>query len=150
MISFNVTPDQERRRLQITIAVLCLIPLIAGAIGVIYGVNMTGETVSGIRIDSHVRYLSGLLFGIGTAFLISVPHIERHGPRCRLLAAIVFVGGLARLFGIFTAGWPGFAMLLALFVEIFLVPLLCVWQWRIERLFSAQSPQYSPDPACPE
>ena len=150
MINFDVTPEEERRRLQIVVAVLCLVPFIAGAMGMIYGVKMTGETIPAMRIDSHIRYLSGLLFGIGAAYLISVPQIEKHGPRLRLLSAIVFFGGIARLAGIITVGWPGFAMMFGLIVEIVLVPALCIWQYRIEQIFNGRPPASSPDLTYPE
>jgi hypothetical protein len=142
-----LTPVEEKKRLQIIVAALTLVPLLAGGFGMVYGLRMTGEVVPGMAIDSHVRYLSGLLFGIGLAFLASVPAIETHGPRCRMLAAIVFIGGLARLGGLIGIGWPGFAMFSAIAMELIIVPLLCLWQWRVARRLSGIPVPSSPDPA---
>jgi hypothetical protein len=85
-------------------------------------------TVADIGIDSHFRYLSGLLFAIGLAFWISIPKIETHGPRIRLLTAIVCVGGLARLLALRDPGKPSALMLFSIFMELFVTPSICVWQ----------------------
>ena len=47
-----------------------------------------------VSLDSHYRYLSGLLLGIGLGFWTAIPNIEHEGHHFRLLAAIVVVGGL--------------------------------------------------------
>jgi hypothetical protein len=84
-----------------------------------------------------VRYLSGLLFAIGLTFWMSVPDIERHQARFRLLAAIVFAGGLARLAGLLH-GTPDLPMQLALVMELLVTPLLCLWQARVARHHSSE------------
>lgn len=93
---------------------------------------MPGDAAGGMSLDSHVRYLSGILFAIGLAFWASVPEIERHRGRFILLAALVFVGGLARLFGLMQ-GTPGAPMQFALVMELLVTPLLCFWQSRVAR-----------------
>ncbi len=86
----------ERRLLQVTVAIAGLVPVFAGADGVLRGSDAFGLTGDAFA-DSHVRYLSGLLLGIGLAFWASIPNIERHGARFLLLTAIVFIGGCGRL-----------------------------------------------------
>ncbi len=44
-------------------------------------------------LDSHFRYLSGLLLAIGIGFASTVPRIEAQGGRFWLLTGIVMVGG---------------------------------------------------------
>jgi hypothetical protein len=82
-------------------------------------------------LDLHYRYLSGLLLGIGLAFWLMIPRIERHGPAVRLLTAIVFVGGLGRLLGGVLHGFPPGPMTWALAMELVVTPLICLWQWRV-------------------
>jgi hypothetical protein len=71
------------------------------------------ETVT-VAADSHYRYLSGLLLGIGILFWTTVPRVERSTVRFRLLATIVIIGGLGRLFGVLfngnADGWSLFAL----------------------------------------
>lgn len=82
-------------------------------------------------LDSHFRYLSGLLLAIGIAFATCIPEIERKTARFRLLAFLVFVGGLGRLVGLLTAGAPGAGHLFGLAMELVAVPLLVLWQARL-------------------
>ena len=130
-----IDPGQERRLLQIAIAAGSLVPLLAGGLGILSGAAMTGLDPAPIDLDSHVRYLSGLLLAIGLAFVASIPAVERHGRRIRLLTAIVFAGGLARLYGVLLDAAPGAPMLFGLAMELMVTPALCLWQARIARRY---------------
>ncbi len=121
----------SRRGLQVAVALACLVPLLAGGAGVTLGAAAFGDQHAGVDADSHVRYLSGLLLGIGLAFAASIPNIERHAARFRLLTLIVAIGGLARLAGLATAGVPGWPMLAGLVMELAVTPALCLWQARV-------------------
>ena len=137
-----MAPALERRALQIAVAVLALVPIVGGLSGALMGqvpfvamdpmlqADARGFNVS---LDSHFRYLSGLLLGIGLVAWSTIPAIERHGTRFRLITAIVFVGGLARLYGVVVMGWPGPPMVFGLVMELVVTPLLCLWQWRVAR-----------------
>jgi hypothetical protein len=50
-------------------------------------------------LESHFRYLSGLLLGLGLAFAWCVPAIERRTLLFRTLGLVAVLGGLARLLG---------------------------------------------------
>ncbi|MGQ0528110.1 MAG: DUF4345 family protein [Alphaproteobacteria bacterium] len=62
----------------------------------VFGSNILVDNV-GPSFDSHVRYLSGLLFAMGIGFWAAIPAIETQAPHIRLLTSLVVVGGLARL-----------------------------------------------------
>ncbi len=129
----------ERRGLQAAIAVAGLVPISAGLAGVLLGAQMAGalpipEGIRAVSLDSHVRYLSGLLLGIGLAFWSFVPTIERRTSEARLLTAIVFLGGLARLYGALRIGLPSGPMCFGLAMELVVTPLLCLWQRRVARI----------------
>jgi hypothetical protein len=100
--------------------------------GVVYGPVMLSQA-AGPAMESHYRYLSGLLFGIGLMFLTTVPTIERSGHLISILSSIVVAGGLARLYGVYADGNPGAAMLCAVVMELGVVPILWLWQRRIAR-----------------
>ena len=72
-------------------------------LGVIDGAGMLGRG-GNPDLDSHVRYLSGLLPGIGIAFLSLIPDTEMQSAKITLLCSIVVVGGLARFYGIRSMG----------------------------------------------
>ncbi len=86
--------------------------------------------------DSHFRYLSGLLLGIGIAFATTIPGIERHTTRFRVLTGIVVVGGAGRLMSLLLRGAPDAAMLAALAMELVVTPALALWQARVAGRYS--------------
>lgn len=120
----------ERRALQVAIAVAGVVPVGAGLSGALFGGTIVGATPD-LSVDSHFRYLSGLLLGLGLAFWLMVPGIERHTGTVRLLTAFVVIGGLARLLALATTGTPSLPMLLALVMELAVTPALCLWQARL-------------------
>ncbi len=121
-------PHLERRLLQLAVLIAGLVPVRAGAWGAAGGLHPPGAAA-----DSHARYLSGLLLGIGLSFWACVPAIERRGAVVRVLAMIVVVGGLARLFGVLATGAAGPGVSLPLVMELGVTPLLALWRERVER-----------------
>jgi hypothetical protein len=122
----------ERRFLQCVIAVLAAAPVLAGLEGVISGPSfLTVEEPWPVDLDSHMRFLSGALLAIGVAWYSCIPSIDEVGGRFRLLAALTFAGGLARLASLIAAGAPSAGHLYGLAVELVAVPLLVFWQARV-------------------
>ena len=125
---------KEKRALQAAIIFFSLVPLLAGTFGALSGLRFSGGLAT-LDADSHFRYMSGLLLGIGIAYCTCVPCIERKTQRFQFLTLIVFIGGLSRLLGVFMIGLPGKPMIFGLCMELFVTPLLCLWQGRIARRF---------------
>ncbi|HEX8626267.1 MAG TPA: DUF4345 domain-containing protein [Allosphingosinicella sp.] len=123
----------ERRLLQLAVALGCVVPFLAGGSGMIGGPAFLSGVASDVPadLDSHFRYLSGLLFAIGLAFASCIPGIERRTARFRLLALLVFIGGLGRLLGLVSSGMPGTGHMFGLAMELVAVPLLVLWQARV-------------------
>ena len=95
----------ERGVLQGVVGVLAMVPVLAGTAGLVAGPGFVGidPPWSG-DLDSHFRYLSGLLLALGLAWWSCVPEIETKGERFRLLAGWTVVGvsdvvGLASVVG---------------------------------------------------
>jgi hypothetical protein len=120
----------ELRALQGVVAAGCLVPLLAGGAGVLLGPGLQGASAAA-DLDSHYRYLSGLLFAIGFGFASTIPRIATHGARFRLLTAIVVAGGLGRLVSLLVIGPAGPAMTAALAMELVVTPALALWQYRV-------------------
>ena len=128
-VKLSVRRAMERRALQICIVLASLVPVFGGALGAWRGATAFGAW-PGAAADSHTRYLSGLLLAIGLAYWACVPTVERRGREIRLLTAVVLVGGLARLAGVFLAGDPD-SMRWTLLMELGVAPALCLWQARV-------------------
>jgi hypothetical protein len=114
------------------VAAASLVPIGAGAAGILLGPRMVNAVIAApADLDSHYRYLSGLLLGIGLGFASTIPHIEKRGRRFRLLAGIVMLGGVGRLVSLVSIGSPAPAMLAALVMELIVTPGLALWQYRV-------------------
>ena len=116
---------------RIAVALGGIVPVSAGLAGVLAGPAMVGGLAGATDADSHFRYLSGLLLGIGLGFWSTIPNPLRHCGRFRLLTAIVVLGGLGRLLRLVLQGPPGAPMLAALGMELVVTPMLCLWQSRL-------------------
>ena len=135
-------PSFERRLFQITVLVATIVPIVAGGRGALIGPALIhGEFFAPPDLDSHFRYLSGLLLGIGLAFAWAVPRVEQHVGLFRALGLIVILGGLARLLGAIEEGAPGTAHRFALVMELIVVPALLLWLGRIERIARKAAPE---------
>jgi hypothetical protein len=129
--------DRERKLLQQIVAVVSTIPVAAGLYGVLFGQALTGDAVS-ISAESHFRYLSGLLLGIGLCYWSTLPSIEIKTGRFRLLTLLVVIGGLGRLIGLALTGLPSLFMIGGLVVELIVAPVLCIWQTRIANRYAEE------------
>ncbi len=124
----------ELRALQVCIALGGCVPVAAGLAGIALGPHLAGGVGAvSIPLDSHFRYLSGLLAGLGLGFWSTLPHVLQRGPRFRLLTAIVVGGGLGRLVSLLRVGPPDAPMFFGLAMELAVTPALALWQARLER-----------------
>lgn len=124
-----MTVALERRLLQAVVALACLVPLSVGGQSILHGPGFLGHPpVIPIDLDSHFRYISGIFFALGIAFATCVPHIERRGPRFRLLGALVVCGGLSRVVSLLSVGAPSAGHVFGFGMELGAVPLLMLWQ----------------------
>ncbi len=125
-----MTVRRERTLLQLAVAVLCLLPLSAGTIGVVRGAAWL-HPLPATDLDSHFRYLSGLFLVMGMGFVSCIPRIERKTARMRLLALMVVGGGMARLWSLSAMGIPSAGHVIGLCAELIGVPLIVAWQTRV-------------------
>jgi len=129
--------ERERRLLQQSVGIVATIPVATGLYGVLFGQALTGDAVS-ISAESHFRYLSGLLLGIGLCFWSTLPSIEIYTGRIRLLTLLVVIGGLSRLIGLALTGLPSLFMMGGLIVELIVAPVLCLWQTRVANRYAEE------------
>jgi hypothetical protein len=130
-----VSPAAEKRLFQIVMLMVLLVPLSGALIGIVHGPEGFDRTAGGVTLDSHFRYLSGLLLAMVALFASCVPGIERNGARLRLVAILPITGGLARLLSLIVAGVPSWQHVTALGIELGVVPLILFWQARLARRF---------------
>ncbi|CAF3087620.1 unnamed protein product [Rotaria sp. Silwood2] len=119
--------------LQIILAIMGSISLTMGVSGIWMGPNNMNKVTVPIRLDNHYRYLSGFVLGFGlTMWFYIIPRISQAVIIVRIFAFMVFMGGLARVVGLFKLGiMPDTFTLIAIIAELFFTPILCYWQARI-------------------
>lgn len=133
----------QRRLLQAAVLLAGFVPVLAGGAGVLFGDAML-DGAGDVTLDSHFRYLSGLLLGIGLVFWGMIPTIERHAVVFRVLTGLVVVGGLGRLLGMVAHGLPSAGMTAALGMELVVTPALCLAQARVASGFAPNTAGGSP------
>jgi hypothetical protein len=122
-----------RRSLQAAVAIFSWVPILAGLAGILLGPGMVeAPGIASMSMDSHFRYLSGLLMGIGFGFLSCISRIESKTARFQLLTGIVILGGLGRLYSLIMDGVPDRWALFGLGMELIVTPLLALGQWHIK------------------
>lgn len=120
--------------LQVTVFLGAWVPVLAGLTGIILGPVMLGDDLStSPSFDSHYAYLSGLLLAIGLGFWSTIRDIENKTQRFQILTALVFIGGLGRLYALISGGIPNTTMLFALVMELVVTPLLGLWQHKVAK-----------------
>ncbi len=130
--------ETERRLLQAATALACLVPLSMGLLSILKSAAVLKGMAPPypVDLDSHYRYLSGLLTGIGLVFLAAIPRIESKATIFRTLGFIILVGGLARLLSLIEMGPPGSGHRFGLVMELLVVPALVLWQARVAKLYA--------------
>jgi hypothetical protein len=116
--------------LPLAIRLAACVPILAGSAGMLLGPAFLGEA-AGPATDSHMRYLSGLLLGLGLTALWCANDLRARAMAFTLLCAVVTLGGLARLAGVAIAGLPPWPHVLALTMELGVVPALWLWSRNI-------------------
>jgi hypothetical protein len=118
----------------VVVALLAVTPVVFGALGIAIGPRFLHATAPWpVDLDSHFRFLSGVFLAVGFGFLSTVPNIAERQARFRLLAALVFCGGLARLSSLPMAGAPSAGHMAGLAMELIVVPALVFWQAGIAK-----------------
>lgn len=130
----------HRRLLQLAIAIGAIVPVMAGTLGIVTGKDMVGVMPDNINLDSHVRYLSGILFAMGLAFWSFIPRITQRIAEIKVLTFVIFIGGLARAYAALFVAVPSLPMVLAIGMELVVTPALCVWAIYIRKHSSLSIP----------
>ena len=127
----------NKRTLQVILAIIGLIAIITGLLGIIFGitdefyeVNISHNIQGNIILDSNLRYFSGLWLGLGLVIFWLIPSIEQQKTVFRLIAGMIFIGGIGRVISMVSMGNPSPPFILFTVLEL-LFPLLIFWQNKI-------------------
>lgn len=131
----------NKKALQIVLAILGLIPILTGGLDLILGahsLNFVGSllpisALNDIVLDSQIRFLAAIWFGMGIALYWVIPAIERQTTLFRLLIGGVFLGGIGRAASALLVGIPPIEFIAAIVLELIGMPLLLLWQSSVAK-----------------
>lgn len=128
----------SKKPLQVTTAILGLIPLITGII-TMFGVNdpiyASAKIPEFPLLDSNLRFFGGVWLGLGVAILWLVPTIEKQGVLFRVIWGAVLLGGVGRLLSFALVGAPPLPFIGFTVLEVLGAPLFIWWQHRVALAF---------------
>ncbi len=126
----------ERRALQIVTAILGLVPVATGLIGM-SGISDPIYASMGLPanplIDSNLRFFAGVWLGLGLAIFWLIPKIEQHTLLFRVIWGMIFIGGIGRILSMLFVGLPPAPFIGFTILEIVGAPIFVIWQTRIAR-----------------
>jgi hypothetical protein len=127
-----------KRALQVVVAILSLLPLAFGLLGLVFGVGrfLPPEQVTA-GLDSQFRFLSAWYLGLAFIAWWIIPNIERHTTLFRIICVAVFLGGVGRLLAWNASGAPEMRFIVVLAAEL-IFPLLIPWQSAVARASGAR------------
>jgi hypothetical protein len=124
----------SKRVLQIVTAILALVPIATGVIGML-GLSDPIYAAMGLPrnalLDSNLRFFAGFWLGLGLAMMWLVPRIETQAVLFRAIWIAIFIGGIGRLLSLFAIGPPPIPFIGFTVLEIVGAPIFVAWQASI-------------------
>ncbi|MDQ2088706.1 DUF4345 domain-containing protein [Marimonas arenosa] len=122
-----------RRRLQIVMGVLSVVPLAFGLMNTVGGAGLlVPQDAVTAAMDSQFRFQSAWYLALAVIIWWMIPQVERQTALFRIIVAFLFIGGLARVWSATTLGMPPGDMFAGMVLELCL-PILIPWQARVAR-----------------
>jgi Domain of unknown function (DUF4345) len=125
---------------QWTLRVMAFIPLVTGLLEVFMGlgslkaigVQLPNELITQASVDNNWRFLGTVWAGYAALIIYAVNDPLRHATLLRILLTILFLSGIARATSVLLMGWPVPAFIGAMVFELFVMPMMMLWLFRIE------------------
>ena len=100
---------------------------------VLLGAKLPVQALADPVLDSQNRFYAISFTIYGALFYLAATDLARYNVMLRVLLAVFFAAGLARIVSIFVVGMPSIAVLFLLATEVILPPALIVWLKQYEQ-----------------
>lgn len=123
-----------RTSLQIANAILGLIPIVTGIVGM-FGIGdplyQNDHLPRSVLLDTNLRFFAGFWLGAGLALCWLIPQIEKQTVLFRALWGMIFAGGVGRLISMLALGLPPAPFIAFTLLEIAGAPIMIFWHSRV-------------------
>jgi hypothetical protein len=99
---------------------------------VMLGAHIPPQVMADPVLDSQNRFYGVSFIGNGALLLLCATDIRKYSAVLRIVAAFVFLGGLARLLVIYLRGLPSAPVIGLIGIELVGVPVLLWWHARVK------------------
>jgi Domain of unknown function (DUF4345) len=131
----------NKRVLQTVLAILGLIPILTGGLDLILGArslrvvgsSMPLGNLNDVVLDSQIRFLAAIWFGVGIILYWVIPSIDKQTTLFRLLMGGIFLGGIGRMSSAVLVGIPPVQFIAVIVLELIGVPILVLWQSALSK-----------------
>ncbi|WP_435745967.1 DUF4345 domain-containing protein [Microbacterium sp. PMB16] len=121
----------QRRALIIVLSVLGAVAVGSGLYGIVLGPMFApGGSPTSSSVDSEYRFVNVFWLAAGAAVWWSLFRLRERATVLRMMLALAFLGGFARLLSVLVAGWPHPVFIASMFLELVIVPLVFWWHTR--------------------
>ncbi|KRC61434.1 hypothetical protein ASE14_11215 [Agromyces sp. Root81] len=135
----------QQRALSAVLVVLGSVAVASGLSGIILGpAFVPGGAPTTASVDSEYRFTNVFWLAAGLALWWSVLRLRARRTVTRIVLAIAFFGGFARLVSVIAAGWPHPVFIGALVLELVVVPLVIWWHGHVIDVPEASEPERMP------
>lgn len=124
----------SRRALQAVLGVGGTVAIVTGLLQIATGpLTLPGSPSADETVDSELRFLSAFWVAVGAVLLWLVPRVERETVTLRVVAAAIFLGGVARAVSLISVGEPHSTALVLMAIELIAPPIVVAWQAILAR-----------------
>lgn len=139
-----MTAQKSLKLFKWIVAFIAIIPLLTGVADMFKGVASQlafgmpdSVAVTDPMLNSSFRFFAAMWFGVGVFFLLFISDLKKYHTALMLLFAVIVIGGTARIGTVIQFGFPeagmGVAMVvIAISIEIVIIPLLMWWLLRLK------------------
>jgi hypothetical protein len=124
----------RHRNLGRTLYALAVIPIVAGAVGVVFGgssIPASGEPTA--AVESELRFYAVWWIGAGLFMVWLAPRVAEHAREFRVFCALLFLSGLSRGLAVLDAGWPPTGLVVLMAAELTISVALFLWDAGLRR-----------------
>ncbi|MDF1693153.1 MAG: DUF4345 domain-containing protein [Zhongshania sp.] len=134
------------------VAIWALLPLLTGLMDILVGPSAWRGIGLGINdlaladsvLDSQIRFVGTIWFAYGVLLLVCLKDVKKYATILNGALFVVFLGGIARVLSIFMVGFPASSVgsgfiIIALLIELFLMPGLMFWFYYIRKFSKVTS-----------